>query len=62
MTKPVRPRARRRHWNVNHELRNELIAKGYIITQEMVPAWLRSKGYEAAADAAAERLKYRYNG
>lgn len=46
----------------NDELRNELIKKGRIITREMVPQWLRDQGYEAAADAALERLRGRYNG
>lgn len=61
MSKPERrrrPRAPARNW----ELRNELIKKGVIVTREMVPEWLRSRGYEAAADAALERLKGRYNG
>lgn len=56
------PRRGRRYIPVNHELRNELIAKGHIVPQHMVPEWLRSKGYDAAADAALERLKGRYNG
>jgi hypothetical protein len=50
----------------NYELRNELIAKGFIIPPEGVPAWLRAKGFFAAADAATERLmqrlRFRYNG
>lgn len=47
---------------VNHALRNELINKGYVIPREMVSQWLLERGFEAAADAALERLKYRYNG
>jgi hypothetical protein len=53
---------RRRYIHRNHALRNELIGKGYIIPKEFVPEWLRSQGYETAADAALERLKGRYNG
>lgn len=60
MNKPER--RRRRFVPVNHELRNELIKKGRIVPREMVPNWLRKLGYEAAADAATERLKGRYNG
>lgn len=62
MNKPQPRRKVRRYIPVNHELRNELIKKGHIVTREMVPEWLRSRGYEAAADAALERLKGRYNG
>ena len=53
---------RHRRIAVNEELRNELIKKGRIVPREMVPFWLRKLGYEAAADAALERLKGRYNG
>jgi hypothetical protein len=60
MNKP--DRRRRRFIPVNQELRDEYIKKGFIITREMVPGWLRSQGYIAAAEAAEERLKYRYNG
>lgn len=60
MNKPARRRPR--YIPVNHELRNELIKKSVIVPREMVPNWLRKLGYEAAADAATERLKYRYNG
>jgi hypothetical protein len=39
----------------NTELRNELIAKGYIVPYSMVPAWLAQRGFLAAAQAAAEK-------
>lgn len=39
----------------NWALRNELIAKGYIIPYSMVPAWLLQRGYPAAAQAAADK-------
>jgi hypothetical protein len=61
MKKPI-PRRGRRFIPVNHDLRNELITKGHVIPQELVPGWLRSMGFEEAADAAQERLKHRYNG
>lgn len=60
MAKPAR--RFRRHIQRNEELRNELIKKGRIVPREMVPFWLRKLGYEAAADAALERLKGRFNG
>jgi hypothetical protein len=39
----------------NHALRNELIAKGFIVPNHMVPAWLKTRGYLEAAKAAAAR-------
>lgn len=62
MVKNPNPRRRKRFIPVNQELRKELIDKGHIIPQELVPGWLKSMGFEAAAAAANERLKYRYNG
>jgi hypothetical protein len=50
---------KRRRVTPNYELRRELIAKGFIIPPEMVPQWLKSKGFLAAAEAAAERLSNR---
>lgn len=39
----------------NFRLRAELIQKGFIIPDAMVPKWLKSRGFEEAAKAAAAR-------
>lgn len=39
----------------NWELRMEMIKKGLIVPRHMVPDWLRSRGFEEAANAAAGR-------
>lgn len=47
----------RRHINKNYALRNELIAKEFVIPRYLVPAWLRGRGFLEAAKAAAERRR-----
>lgn len=47
----------RRRIMKNWPLRNELIAKGFIVPWRDVPAWLKARGFTEAAKAAAERRK-----
>ena len=41
----------------NYALRNELIEKGFIIPDMMVPEWLKQRGFELAASAALIRRR-----
>lgn len=50
-----KPQRRRIH--KNHALRKELIDKGFITPVYLVPQRLRVRGFHAAAEVAAERLK-----
>lgn len=45
----------RRRIKRNHALRNELIGKGLIVPRWGLAAWLRSKGFLVAAEAADNR-------
>jgi hypothetical protein len=45
----------KRRINKNYALRQELINKGHIIPDHLVPRWLWSRGFLEAAKAAAAR-------